>query len=174
MTTTGYSTVDFDTWLSPAKMVLLLLMAIGGCSGSTGGGIKVVRIIIATRAVLRSITHAFRPSLTVPMRIGGHALGQRAIHSVILFIILMVAIQLIAAIVVSAAEPELGFLTVFSAVQACLYNIGPGFDAVGPTENFHFFQTPTKLFLSLIMILGRLELYAVMVLFMPSLWKRYS
>lgn len=174
MTTTGYSTVNFDTWLSPAKIVLLLLMAVGGCSGSTGGGIKVVRIIIAWRAVTRSITHAFRPNLTIPMRSGGQALSQQAIHSVILFIILMVAIQLIAAIIVSIAEPQLGVLSIFSAVQACLYNIGPGFDAVGPTENFQFLQSTTKSFLALIMILGRLELYAVLVLFMPSLWKRYS
>ena len=174
ITTTGYSTVNFDNWLIPAQLVLLFLMAVGGCSGSTGGGIKVVRIVIAARAVRRSITLAFRPNVTVPMRVGGHALGQQAIHSVILFIILMVAIQLISALIVSAAEPELSFMTVFSTVQACLYNIGPGFADVGPTENFHFFQGTTKVLLSLIMILGRLELYAVMVLFMPSLWKRYS
>jgi len=174
LTSTGYSTVDFNNWLSPAQFLLLILMAIGGCSGSTSGGIKVVRIVIATRALLRSITLAFRPNLTRPMRIDGQTIGQQAIQSVLLFILLMLAIQLISALLVSALEPELSFLTVFSAVQACLYNIGPGLDAVGPSQNFHFFKTATKLLLALIMILGRLELYAVLVLFMPSLWKRYS
>jgi len=174
MTTTGYATADFDAWLPPAKMLLLLLMFIGGCSGSTSGGIKVVRVVIAIRAAMRSITLAFRPNVMVPMRMGGQTLGERAIHSAVIFIILMTALQLLAMLFVSANEPNISYLSVFSAVQATLFNIGPGFEAVGPTENFHFLRSSTKVFLSLLMILGRLELYAVMVLFMPSVWKRFS
>jgi trk system potassium uptake protein TrkH len=174
MTTTGYSSTNFDEWLPPAKMLLVILMFIGGCSGSTGGGVKVVRIVIALRAAVRSITHAFRPNITIPMRMGGQHLGERAIHSVILFLMLMAALQIFSMLFVSALEPTLSFLGVFSAVQATLFNIGPGLEAVGPTENFQFLRSSTKLYLSLLMILGRLELYAVMVLFVPSVWKRFS
>lgn len=174
MTTTGYASANFDVWLPPAKMLLIILMFIGGCSGSTGGGVKVVRIVIALRAVKRSIIHAFRPNITIPMRMGGKILSEQAIQSVIIFLMLMVALQIVSMLFVSAIEPNVSFLAVFSCVQATLFNIGPGFDVVGPTENFHFLRGTTKLFLSLLMTLGRLELYAVLVLFIPSAWKRYS
>ncbi|TVP75319.1 MAG: TrkH family potassium uptake protein [Puniceicoccaceae bacterium] len=174
ITTTGYATADFSQWLPPATMTLLVVMFIGGCSGSTSGGIKVVRIVIAVRAALRSITHAFRPNVTIPMRMGGQTLNERAIHSVVLFIVLMVVLQLLAMLFVAASEPELSFTGVFSSVQSTLFNIGPGFAEVGPNENFQFLRSSTKLFLSLLMILGRLELYAVLVLFIPATWKRFS
>jgi trk system potassium uptake protein TrkH len=174
ITTTGYSTTNFDLWLPPAKMTLLLVMFVGGCSGSTSGGVKVVRIVIAFRAAARSITHAFRPNIMIPMRMGGKTVGERAIHSVVLFLILMVALQLLAMLFVSANEPTLSFTGVFSSVQATLFNIGPGFEEVGPAEHFQHLRSSTKIFLSLLMILGRLELYAVMVLFVPSVWKRFS
>ena len=174
ITTTGYASTDFNLWLPPAEMTLLIVMFIGGCSGSTSGGVKVVRIVIALRAAFRSITHAFRPNVTIPMRMGGHALSERAIHSVVLFIVLMVALQLAAMLFVSANEPLLSFAGVFSSVQATLFNIGPGFEEVGPTKNFQFLRSSTKIFLSLLMIIGRLEIYAVLVLFIPSAWKRFS
>ncbi len=174
MTTTGFSSVDFDTWLAPAKTLLLILMFIGGCSGSTGGGVKVVRVVIALRATVRSVIHAFRPQLTVPLRVGARALGERAIQSTSLFLLLMVAVMAVSMLVVSASEPELSFLGVVSAVQASLFNIGPGFDAVGPARDFAFLRDSTKLYLSLLMIMGRLEIYAVFVLFIPSAWKRFS
>jgi trk system potassium uptake protein TrkH len=174
MTTTGYASTNFDVWLPPAKMLLIILMFIGGCSGSTGGGVKVVRIVIALRAVKRSIIHSFRPNITIPMRMGGKVLSERAIQSVIIFLMLMVSLQILAMLFVSANEPNVSFLAVFSCVQATLFNIGPGFDVVGPTENFHFLRGSTKAFLSLLMTLGRLELYAVLVLFSPTVWKQYS
>jgi trk system potassium uptake protein TrkH len=174
MTTTGYASADFDAWLPPAKMLLIILMFVGGCSGSTAGGIKIVRVVIALRAVSRSIVHSFRANLTVPMRMGGRLLDERAVQSVAVFLLLMVSLQIISMLFVSANEPHLSFIGVFSSVQSTLFNIGPGFDAVGPTENFHFLRSSTKLYLCLLMILGRLELYAVLVLFAPSFWKRYS
>ena len=166
LTTTGYASTDCDTWLPPAKMLLMILMFIGGCSGSTGGGVKVVRVV-ALRSALRSVTHAFRPNITIPMRMSGQHLGERAIFGVTLFLMLMAALQILSMLFVSAMEPELSFLGVFSCVQATLFNIGPGFEAVGPTENFQFLRASTKTFLSLLMILGRLELYAVLVLLRP-------
>lgn len=174
MTTTGFSSTDFDQWLPPAKMLLILLMIVGGCSGSTGGGVKVIRVVIAARAAFRSIVHAFRPNITIPMRMGGQVLSERAIQSAIIFLMLMATLQVFSMLFVSAVEPELSFIGTFSCVQATLFNIGPGFDAVGPTQNFHFLHSYTKLLLSLLMILGRLELYAVLVLFAPSVWKRFA
>lgn len=174
MTTTGYSSANFDTWLPPAKMLLIILMFIGGCSGSTAGGVKVVRVVIALKAAGRSIMHAFRPNITIPMRMSGQLLSEQAIQNVIVFLMLMIGLQITSMLFVSANEPHLAFIGVFSCVQATLFNIGPGFDAVGPAEHFQHLRSSTKLFLSLLMILGRLELYAVMVLFVPSVWKRFS
>lgn len=174
MTTTGYASTNFENWLPPAKMLLIITMFIGGCSGSTAGGVKVVRILVALRASVRSIAHSIRPNLTISMRLSGKPLSESAIQSVIVFLILMIALQILAMLFVSAAEPELSFLSTFSCVQATLFNIGPGFDQVGPMDNFHFLRPPTKLFLSLLMTLGRLELYAILVLFMPMAWKRFS
>jgi len=174
MTTTGYTSADFNQWLPPAKMLLMILMFVGGCSGSTAGGVKVIRIVIALRAAVRSVALSFRPNITIPMRTGGQYLSERAIHNVILFLLLLVALQIFSMLFVSTLEPELEFISVFSCVQATLFNIGPGFDAIGPSENFHFLRPTTKIYLSLLMVLGRLELFAVMVLFIPSVWRRFS
>lgn len=174
MTTTGYSTMDYDAWLPCAKMLLLTLMIIGGCSGSTSGGIKVVRVIIALRAAVRSVTQSFRPNVTKPMRVGGRALSEQAINSVSIFLMLMLLLVVCSMLFIASIEPQLSFMSTFSCVQATLFNIGPGFDAVGPTQNFHFLGDSTKIFLSLLMILGRLELYAVLVLFSPTVWQQYS
>lgn len=174
MTTTGYTSADFNTWLTPAKILLMILMFIGGCSGSTAGGVKVVRIIIVLSEAFRSIAHAFRPRRIIPVRVIGRNLKEGAIHNVILFLALMASLQIFSMLVVSALEPQLEFLDVFSSVQATLFNIGPGFGVVGPTQSFHFFQPTTKVFFSLLMIMGRLELYAVMVLVFPGFWRRFS
>ena len=173
MTTTGYASTDFETWLPPAKMLLITLMFIGGCSGSTAGGVKVVRILIAMRGSLRSIAHAMRPNLTLSMRMGGKPLRESAVQNVVIFLMLMIVLQILSMLFVSANEPELTFLSTFSCVQATLFNIGPGFDQVGPYDNFHFLRGSTKLYLSLLMTLGRLELYAVLVLFTPMAWRRF-
>ena len=174
MTTTGYSTTDYDVWLPSAKMLLLILMLIGGCSGSTSGGVKVVRVIIALRAALRSVVQSFRPNVTKPMRVGGRTLSEQAINSVSIFLMLMLFLVVASMLFIASSEPELSFMSSFSSVQATLFNTGPGFDAIGPTQNFHFLRGSTKIFLSLLMILGRLELYAVLVLFSPTVWKQYS
>ena len=94
ITTTGYASANFDLWLPPAKMLMIILMFIGGCSGSTAGGVKVVRIVVALHAVRRSILHAFRPNITMPMRLGGKVLSEQTIQSVIIFLMLMVTLQI--------------------------------------------------------------------------------
>jgi trk system potassium uptake protein TrkH len=174
MTTTGYSSTNFDTWLPAAKIILLILMLIGGCSGSTSGGIKVVRVMIAMRTVFHSVILAFRPNLTKPIRINGRVLSESNIHSVVTFVTLNIIIGVVCMFYVSSIEPSITPMETFSCVQATLFNIGPGFDSFGPTKNFGFLHSLTKVYLSLLMILGRLELYAVLVLFYPKIWKQYS
>jgi trk system potassium uptake protein TrkH len=174
MTTTGYSSTNFDTWLPAAKIILLILMLIGSCSGSTSGGIKVVRVVIALKAVFNSIVLAFRPNLTKPIKINGRALNESNIQNVITFITLTLFIEVISILYISSIEPSLTPTETFSCVQATLFNIGPGFGAFGPTQNFGFLHGFSKVYLSLLMILGRLELYAILVLFYPKIWKQYS
>lgn len=174
MTTTGYSSVDFDAWLPAAKIILLILMLIGGCSGSTSGGIKVVRMMIAARIAFHSVILAFRPNLTKPIRINGRVLSASNSQSVVIFVTLNIIIGIVSMFYVSSIEPSLTPMETFSCVQATLFNIGPGFDSFGPTQNFGFLHGFTKAYLSLLMILGRLELYAVLVLFYPKIWKPYS
>lgn len=173
MTTTGFSSTNFDTWLPTGKVVLLILMLIGGCSGSTSGGIKVVRLMIAVKTVLQSVVLAFRPNLTKPIQINGRTLNESSIQSVVTFILLTVVIVVFSILFVSSIESVLTPMEAFSCVQATFFNIGPGFDAIGPTQNFGFLHGFTKVYLSLLMILGRLEFYAVLVLFYPKIWKQY-
>ena len=174
MTTTGYSTTDFDVWLSPAKVILLILMFIGGCSGSTGGGLKVIRVIVAMRIVLHSVILSFRPNITKSINIGGQRLSDSLIYNTIVFTLLTVFIIVFSTLYVSSIEPSLTPVEAFSCVQATLFNIGPGFESIGPSQNFSFLGGTTKIFLSLLMIMGRLELYAILVLFYPKIWKRYT
>lgn len=173
-TTTGYSSADFGAWLPPAQALLLILMVFGGCSGSTAGGVKMVRIVVAVRAAARSVVHAFRPNLARPIRMGDQPLHERSIHSAVMFLTLTALIYLASNLIVAANEPHLDFLSLTSCVHATLFNIGPGFGAVGPAEHFGFLRDSTKTFLAVLMVLGRLELYAILVLFVPSAWKKYS
>lgn len=174
MTTTGYASADFEAWLPPAKMLLIILMFVGGCSGSTAGGIKVVRVLIAVRGCMHSIVHALRPNLTLSIRMAGKPVRESALQNTLVFLLLCVVLQILSMLFVSANEPGLSFLSTFSCVQSTLFNIGPGFDQVGPFDNFQFLRGSTKLYLSLLMTLGRLELYAVLVLFSPMAWRRFS
>ena len=173
MTTTGYASADFEAWLPPAKMLLIILMFVGGCSGSTAGGIKVVRVLIAVRGCMHSIVHALRPNLTLSIRMAGKPVRESALQNTLVFLLLCVVLQILSMLFVSANEPNLSFLSTFSCVQSTLFNIGPGFDQVGPFDNFQFLRGSTKLYLSLLMTLGRLELYAVLVLFSPMAWRRF-
>jgi trk system potassium uptake protein TrkH len=174
LTTTGYSTADFGAWPNPAQILLLLLMIAGGCSGSTAGGIKVFRVVVGLRAVVRQLEHAFRPHVVRPIRINGRTLADAELRDITAFLVLGGFVLLASVLLVSVLEPELAPLDVFSATVACLFNVGPGLGAVGPTETYAFFGDAAKVHLALLMIMGRLEFFAVLVLLAPSLWKRFS
>lgn len=179
--TTGYSTVDYtgadagSAWPGFALILLAGMMLLGGCSGSTAGGLKVSRLIVFFKTARFEIVKAFRPNQVFRMHVNGNALGSNDRAQTVVFVALYAFITLVSCFLVALVEVsnDMDMLTAFGCVVATLANIGPGFGDVGPSDNFGQLMPVTKVFLSLLMILGRLELYAILVLFMPSVWKRY-
>ncbi len=172
MTTTGFATEDFAQWSALPQSLLLVLMVIGGCSGSTAGGIKVNRVVVALRLCVLTVERSFRSRVVRQVRMNNRVLSDQATNDIAMYLILTGAIFLVSVQVVSLFETFFLMDTNLSAVHACFFNIGPGFAEVGPTQTYAPFHSRTKLFLSLLMILGRLELYAILALFAPYMWKR--
>ncbi len=172
-TTTGYVAGDYDQWSYIGKEVIIVLMIIGGCSGSTSGGLKMSRIILWYRLGRAELTRAFRPQLVFPIKLNGQQVPDGTGGQ--LFLILSFAAFFTAAgtLIVRVLEPDISIFGCFSAVLASLFNIGPAFAEFGPTSNFADLSTPTTLLLPCLMILGRLEYIAVLVLFSRKLWKQY-
>jgi trk system potassium uptake protein TrkH len=170
MTTTGYGTTDFDLWPLPCKFVLLLLMLVGGCAGSTGGGMKVIRAILVYKLVRRGVFRKLHPRAVSPIKVGDTTISAETMSGVAGFVILFLFTTVISTALISLEGVSL--TTALSSVIACLSNIGPGFEAVGATQNFAFYSAPAKLLLSVLMIAGRLELFTVILLFTPVYWSR--
>jgi trk system potassium uptake protein TrkH len=173
MTTTGFATADFDLWLPVTHILLLAAMIIGGCSGSTAGGTKVIRIIVALKVATQQIEKAYRSRVIRPLKVNGKSLSLSEQETIVVYIVILSMVAFLGTLVVSFLEPSMSFEGILSAMAACLFNIGPGFAEVGPTRNFADMHSYTQIFLSLLMILGRLELFALLVLLSPSLWKRF-
>jgi len=170
MTTTGFVTADFNQWSSTAKAVLLVLMFVGGCASSTGGGVKVIRLLTAGKALLRELLLYIRPNAVKSISIGGRNVGQPTILNICIFLLIFVLIFVLGSLVMTAFTPDLATAT--SSTIACLGNIGPGLGAVGATENYAAIPDAGKAVLILIMLLGRLELFTVIVLFLPEFWRK--
>jgi trk system potassium uptake protein TrkH len=173
ITTTGFVTADFDQWPPLAKMLLLLLMAVGGCAGSTAGGTKVSRVILFVKSLRLEALHAFRPNLVARLKLNGNPVDDGLRHQVVFFVALAGVTAVVGTVLVCLMEPGFDIDSSFAAVMTTLFNVGPGLGAVGPTKNFAHLESVTKLFLGLLMIFGRLEFSALLVLFMPSLWRKY-
>ncbi len=173
MTTTGFVSADFDRWPMFAQAVLVVLMFIGGCAGSTAGGIKVSRIVIFLKICARELIHSFRPRQVVTIQMNGRHLSEDDITGALFFLGLTGFVVAAGTLGVSLLEPDLSLLSSFTAVAATLFNIGPGLDAVGPVRNFGGLSAGTHLLLSFLMLLGRLEYFALLALFVPLLWRRY-
>ena len=171
---TGFGTEDYDQWPLMAQCVLYLLMAIGGCSGSTAGGIKVVRLLVFLSVIRKDISNTFRPNRIFSLKIDGRTVETETQTQVLSHIALVGMIVLFSTLVIAAFEPSIVDLnTAFGSVFATFFNMGPGFGSVGPTDNFSHFHQSTLLFLSLLMLLGRLEVFVLLALFSKELWKRY-
>ena len=182
MTTTGFGTEDFTEWSQFSKALLMLLMFIGGCSGSTGGGIKVIRWIMFARVLRLEVEQAFRPNVVRPLRIGGTIVDPVIRHEVMVYFSLILFIFISSSMVLSAIEPNAlwqreghteaeKLIDCASAVAATLNNIGPGLGVLGPHSNYTDFSPQGKLLLTMLMLAGRLELFAILVLFVPSFWR---
>lgn len=173
LTTTGFVSADFGLWPVFSQAVLVALMFIGGCTGSTAGSIKVSRYLILGKTFRQQVINAFRPNMVVPLRANGRPLAQSTIVAALFFIAVNFLIVACSTLIVAAAEPELDLISSLTAVAATLFNVGPGLGVVGPAGNFSMLSEPILLLLSVLMLLGRLELFAIFVLFQPALWRRY-
>jgi len=170
MTTTGFSTADFDMWPAFSKGILLILMIIGACAGSTGGGIKCARALILFKGIKRNLSQIIRPKRVQALRINEKAVDEKIIANTNAYFATYIVITAISFLLVSL--DEFSVTTNFSAVIACLNNIGPGLDAVGPALNYASFGVLSKIVLILDMLIGRLEIFPILVLFIPNAWRR--
>jgi len=171
VTTTGYATADFNLWPMFSKSILLMLMFFGACAGSTGGGVKFVRILVLAKSVVYEIGHTIHPNSIRTVKIDGKSLDNDTLKSIMIFFFSYVAIIIIAILIVSLDNFD--FMTTFSSVLATISNIGPGFELVGPMGNYADFSVLSKLTMTACMIIGRLEVIPVITLLSPSIWKKH-
>ena len=169
ITTTGYATVNFDQWPGYAKTVLVLLMFIGGCAGSTGGGLKVTRIVTMAKAAFADMRKMLHPNAVIRVRMEGRALPEKQVRGVQAYFSLYMLLFGISWLLLSLEGFDL--LSTFTALASCINNIGPGLGMVGPMGSFAAFSPASKLLLSFDMLAGRLEIFPMLLLFAPSLWR---
>ncbi len=170
ITTTGFATTDFDLWPAFSKTILVLLMCIGACAGSTGGGIKVQRILILVKSVRNELDVIAHPHHVRKQKMDGHVIEQNVVRTVNVFLVAYAAVFAISLLLVSIDNFD--FTTNFTAVAATLNNIGPGLEVVGPTGNFAGFSYLSKLVMIFDMLAGRLELFPLLLLFSRSTWRK--
>ena len=168
ITTTGYSTIDFDTWPSLSKAILVLLMFVGACAGSTGGGIKVSRFVVVIKTISKEIQSYLHPKNIKKITLDGKIVEHETLRSTNVFIITYFIIFVTSMLCVSLEDYDL--VTNFTAIAATLNNIGPGLELVGPAQNFSQFSDLSKIVLVFDMLAGRLELFPILLLFSPRLW----
>ena len=171
ITTTGYATVDFDQWPGYAKTVLVLLMFVGGCAGSTGGGLKVTRVVTLVKAAFMDMRKMIHPNAVVNVRMEGRAMPEKQVRGVQAYFSVYMLLYAVSWLLLSLNGFDL--LSTFTALSACINNIGPGLGMVGPTGNFSAFAPWAKLLLSFDMLAGRLEIFPMLVLFLPDTWRKF-
>ena len=170
LSTTGYTTTDFEQWPSFARIILLTLIFIGGSAGSTGGSIKVLRVMLLLKHSYRELRHLIHPRAVIPVKLQGRIVPDEVMFSVWGFFILFLALFIVAALLLTIMGIDL--TTSLTAVAASIGNIGPGLGSVGPTDNYAHLPQAVKAVLILCMLLGRLEVYTVFILFVPEFWKK--
>lgn len=170
ITTTGYATTDFDLWPEVSKTILVLLMIIGACAGSTGGGLKISRLLILCKSIPKQLSLVIHPREIKVIKMDGKAIEHQVMRATNVYLAIYFFITLGSTLFVSVDNFD--FTTNFTAVVSALNNIGPGLAGVGPTRNFGAFSVFSKFVLMFDMLAGRLELYPLLILFMPSLWRR--
>lgn len=170
ISTSGFSTTDFNVWPALTKALLIFLMFVGSCAGSTAGGVKVSRIIIVFKNTIREIRHMLHPRSVNTVRMDGATVPEETVKSSVNYIALYIAVLIVSVLIVSV--DGFSFETNFSGVMACLNNIGPGFDTVGPAGNYADYSIFSKIILSLDMLFGRLEIMPMIILLSPATWRK--
>jgi len=170
LTTTGFVTADFERWPAYAQLLLLVLMFIGGCAGSTGGGMKNIRVLLLARQAKAEILRLLHPRAVIVPRVGGKVVEREAMNSVAVFFFVYMTLFVGASLVMAGMGLDL--VSAISSVAATLGNIGPGLGIVGPMDNYAAVPQAGKWVLSLCMLLGRLELFTVLMLFVPGTWRK--
>ncbi|MBO7254649.1 MAG: TrkH family potassium uptake protein [Clostridia bacterium] len=170
ITTTGYSTVDFNEWHSFSKTVLMILMVFGACAGSTGGGLKCARALLLMKNLIRNVSQILRPQKVKVIKVNGKAVDEKILVNTNAYFFVYIIIIVLSTLLLSL--DGFSMMTNFSASLACFNNIGPGFEAVGPASNFSEYSIFSKIILIFDMLAGRLEIFPVLVLFSPKAWRR--
>lgn len=170
MTTTGFATADFDLWPQLSRSILVVLMVVGACAGSTGGGIKCARLVLLYKSLAARIRQTLHPRSVNLVRAEGHTVPEEVLHGVSTYMSAYCAIGVVSFLILSL--DNLSLETNLTAVLACLNNIGPGLDMVGPTSNYAMFSNLSKVVLMLDMLLGRLEIFPLLIMLSPRTWKR--
>jgi trk system potassium uptake protein TrkH len=169
VTTTGYATANFDSWPAFSKILLLILMFFGGCAGSTGGGMKQIRMLILSKYCGRELVHTLHPKAVIPIKMGGKSVPDEVIRNILGFSLIYIALFVLGTLFMALLGQDM--ISAVSSVASSLGNIGPGLGSLGPESTFNSIPQIGKLVLSFLMLMGRLELFTVMLCFSPSFWK---
>ncbi len=170
LTTTGYGTADYEKWSLSSQLILFTLMFVGGCAGSTGGGMKVLRIFVLVKFAYSEIVKLIHPRAVIPIKIGNVQIDRNVVMNIAGFFVIYVLIAVLGTLIMALIGYDLP--TSLGMVAAAINNIGPGLGAVGPTDNYAFLPDAVKLLLTLFMLIGRLEVFTVIILLAPSFWKK--
>lgn len=170
MTNTGFASTDFNVWPYFSRILIMMVVITGGCSGSTAGGLKIIRVIILFKIAVLQIQRTFRPHTIRAIRVNNRVVPESVQYGVLTFFFIYISFMAFSTVVMSLLGLPLP--TAFSAVVACQNNTGPGLDLVGAVENFAFISIPGKCYLCLVMIIGRLEFFSILVFIFPSFWHR--
>jgi len=170
VTCTGFTTVDYDAWPVFSKMILVMLFIIGGCAGSTSGGVKQMRLMVLLKKMTRDIRSFLKPQAIYTVKLGRQIVSPDIVFNIAVFFFIYMCIIAIATIAMSLYTEDQ--MTAFSSVIACISNVGPGFSTVGPVTNFEHLHNHAKFILSIVMVMGRLEFYTFLAIFVPTFWRK--
>jgi trk system potassium uptake protein TrkH len=170
ITTTGFATTDYNLWPEFSKVILLGLMIIGACAGSTGGGMKVSRILILLKSIKQELKRLLHPKSVNIIKINGKKVREETLNGVYVYLIAYMAIFVISVFLISLNNFD--FATTFSGVLTTINNVGPGISKLGPIENFSQFSNLSKIVFCFDMLIGRLEIFPFLLMFSPNLWRK--